>query len=288
LLEQMANGAGGLAAFVSTEDSFARQAKLMRQKLLRPAIEDVTVDFGAGHVRDVEPTELGDLFYGMPLRLYGRFGSAGPVMVTVSGQIQGSPWKQSVELPFPDSDQGNSEIERMWAQARVRRLLAEERPSGRDHHAEIVRLCEGYSIVSRYASMLVLENDAEYRRWKIQQRNAVRIARDRKARAALQAELAQLQQRARDRFEVERASRLVSTAENPSADRVAPSSEAAPRQTRSAAPSPPNRPSTNPRNGADLNVGVGGGAIDPLTALVSIGAAGAAAWSRRRNRRAAA
>ena len=41
LLDQMATQAGGLAAFVSTEDSFARQAQLMRQKLVRPAIEDL-------------------------------------------------------------------------------------------------------------------------------------------------------------------------------------------------------------------------------------------------------
>ncbi len=46
LLDQMAKQAGGLAAFVSTEDSFGRQAHLMRQKLVRPAIEEVAVQFG--------------------------------------------------------------------------------------------------------------------------------------------------------------------------------------------------------------------------------------------------
>jgi hypothetical protein len=50
----------------------------------------------------------------------------------------------------------------------------------RDAIAEVVRLGEAYSIATEYTSFLVLENDGEYQRWKIDQRNALRIARDRK------------------------------------------------------------------------------------------------------------
>ncbi|NNE00253.1 MAG: VWA domain-containing protein, partial [Pirellulaceae bacterium] len=153
LLEQMATQAGGLAAFVSTQDSFQRQAQLMRQKLVRPAIQNVSVQFDTDGIHDVEPMELGDLFYGTPLRLYGRFDKVGPVTVTLSGQVQGGPWKQTVDLELPRGDDGNSEIERMWAQKRVGRLLGQERAGkGSQRHA-IVQLCEGYSIVSPYASM---------------------------------------------------------------------------------------------------------------------------------------
>ena len=48
---------------------------------------------------------------------------------------------------------------------------------------EVVKLCEDYSIVSEYASFIVLENDAEYQRWKIERKNLNRIERDRLAQA---------------------------------------------------------------------------------------------------------
>lgn len=290
LLEQMASDAGGMAAFVSTEDSFARQAQLMRQKLVRPAIENVTAQFADAGISEVEPTELGNLFYGTPLRMHGRYSSPGTVEVTLRGKIQGAAWEQTVQLELPSKDEGNSEIERMWAQKRVQRLFAMERSGKGSQHDEIVRLCEGYSIVSPYASMLVLENDAEYKRWKIEQRNAIRIQRDRKSRQVLQDKLAILRDKNSADFEVNRGEKLVSTRSNSPASNNQPNGQPAggsqpPRTV------PPASPPTD--RGVDLDVapsfhsgggGGGGGAIEPFTALLTIGAAGAAAWGARRRR----
>ncbi len=283
LLTQLADQAGGLAAFVSTEDSFQRQAHLMRQKLIRPAIEDVSVQFDGAVIKDVEPGQLGDLFYGTPLRLFGRYESGGSVKATLSGKVQGGPWKQTVEMKLADVDQGNSEIERMWAQKRISRLLSFERNGQGSSRDEIVRLSEGYSIVSPYASMLVLENDGEYQRWKIEQRNANRVKRDRKSREAVQEKLAQLRRGNAEGFEVDRAKKLVSTnaANQPV---VADRSQTTPSP---ATQSPPEQPG----RGVDLDFatsgggGGGGGAIEPLTALISLGTIGAAAMARRRRRK---
>jgi Ca-activated chloride channel family protein len=286
LLEQMATQAGGLAAFVSTEDSFQRQAQLMRQKLVRPAIEELVVRFDGGAVQDVEPLEIGDLFYGTPLRLLGRYASGGPVTVTLRGQVQGGPWEQTVDVKLPDADEGNSEIERMWASKRVSRLLGTERAGGGSSRDEIVRLCEGYSIVSPYASMLVLENDAEFRRWKIEQRNATRVQRDRKSRAAVQQKLAQMRRSGGEGFEVNRAEKFVSTQSEKTAPQTAPSQAPTNRSA--------SQPESQPSRGVDLDFnsssrggggGGGGGAIDPVTALLSLGAAGSAALAHRRRKR---
>ena len=157
-------------------------------------------------------------------------------------------------MNLPDADDGNSEIERMWAQQRVSRLMGGERAGTAINRDEIVRLCEGYSIVSPYASMLVLENDAEYKRWKIEQRNVVRVSRDRKSRELVQSKLAELRQRAEEGFEVNRAEKLVSTQSPSDATRTQrpsvsqPTSEAIPQAV-------PERPT----RGVDLDFSSGGG-----------------------------
>lgn len=287
LLDQMAGQAGGLAAFVSTEDSFARQAKLMRQKLVRPAIEKLTVQFDSDAIQNVEPKDLGDLFYGTPLRILGRYASPGPVSVTIGGTIEGGPWKQTVQVVMPEKDEGNSEIERIWAQQRVARLLADERKNNRSNQEDIVQLCEAYSIISPYASMLVLENDQEYKRWKIEQRNATRIQRDRNSRQIVQQKLAALRQQKSEDFEVNREKTLVSTSNNEQtpAPTQFQSQQPGPQTTPSA--SPPGNQSSRPGRGIDLNFGTssGGGAIDPITAILALGTAGGAALANRRRKR---
>jgi hypothetical protein len=54
---------------------------------------------------------------------------------------------------------------------------------------DIVRLGEGYSIATEYTSFLVLENDAEFQRWKIARNNVLRTDRDRKAQEVVRSQL---------------------------------------------------------------------------------------------------
>ncbi len=108
LLSQMAEDAGGLAAFLSQGDDFARQAQSFRRKLLRPAASDVKITFNDADVYDLEPRQLPDLYHGMPVRLYGRYRTGGDVQVKVQAEINGAPTEQSVPISFPSKRSGES------------------------------------------------------------------------------------------------------------------------------------------------------------------------------------
>jgi len=183
LLEQIAEDTGGLASFLSHGDNFERQAKAFRRKLMRPVATDLQLDFGALQVYDVEPKITPNLYHGSPVHVYGRYRGDGAADVSLRGNIRGVEFKQAAKLEFPKSDPRNPEIERMWAWHKMDRLLkvADRTGSREGVIDEIVRLGEGYSIASEYTSFLVLENDNEYQRWKIDRRNLLRIDRDRKA-----------------------------------------------------------------------------------------------------------
>src|SRR5207237_1026104 len=73
LLEQMADDSGGLASFLSREDNFDRQAQAFRRKLTKPVATDIKIDVAGVDAYDVEPQRMGNLYHGMPLRLYGRY-----------------------------------------------------------------------------------------------------------------------------------------------------------------------------------------------------------------------
>ncbi|GAF79827.1 unnamed protein product, partial [marine sediment metagenome] len=119
LLRQVAQDAGGLAAFLSQGDDFERQAKAFRRKLLHPVATNLAIEFADDRIYDVEPGTLPNLYHGVPVRMYGRYRGDGPIEATVSADIQGRSFTRKIEVELPRKDGGNPEIERTWAWHRV-------------------------------------------------------------------------------------------------------------------------------------------------------------------------
>ncbi len=278
LLEQLAQDAGGLSAFLSHGDDFTRQAQAFRRKLTRPVATDLQIDFGGTKVSDLEPKVMPNLYHGAPVRIYGRYQGSGTAQVAVRGSVNGVELKQTAQLEFPKRDLANPEIDRMWAWRRIDGLLkqADRTGSRNDVTGEIVRLGEGYSIATEYTSFLVLENDAEYQRWKIARNNLLRTDRDRKAQELARAQL--------DRIRNKAVANLGPTAEPPPLASAQSSAHpgitpptAAPQTAPAQPPAPANPAPERPRNG--FNFGHGSGPVGPLFL-------GLLLWFRRQQRKA--
>ena len=297
LLRQLAESAGGLATFISHGDDFERQADAFRRKLVHPVATDLQIKVDGIRVYDMLPGALPSLFHGKPIRMIGRYEGSGPADVTISGTVMGRPFEQTVNFEFPELDANNPQIDRMWAWYQVQSLMGQMRLKGKSVEIEnqIVDLCEGYSIVSEYASFIVLENDREYKRWKIERKNAIRIQRDRQARKALNDSLKELRDEAMANLGPSPAGKSQKVAAKKQAKK--PASRR--RQTVRNAPSrgqdlnlggqPISAPANNSTDWSLSNSqsggsggGGGGGAIDPITGLIAAGLAGAAAARRKR------
>jgi Ca-activated chloride channel family protein len=276
LLEQLAEDSGGLASFLSSGDNFARQARAFRQKLVRPFVTNLEIKISGADVTDLEPAVVPNLYYGSPVRLYGRYRGSGPTEVTVRGSLNGQEFKQAATLEFPSTDAANPEIDRLWAWRRVNALLKEADRKGDRGPVipQVVRLGEDFSIATEYTSFLVLENDGEYQRWKIARKNLESIGRDRESQAKRGEQLAAIRARALNSLGPEA---VAPEAKGPAqlAASPGPASQAPPPQL-SAAPAPP----APQRQSADFHVGGGSSPIGPLGVL-------AAAWFLRRKQKVA-
>ena len=151
---------------------------------------------------------------------------------------------------------------------------------------EIVRLCEDYSIVSEYASFIVLENDAEYQRWKIERKNVARMGRDRAAldarREALRLRREQATRSTRSRSRSSRVKSLVNNAVGADAAGECREPTGGFRARRHAV-----RRGARPTFVAELSTSAavmaavvdGGGAIDPVSGVALLTFAGFGAWN---------
>ncbi|HTD67813.1 MAG TPA: VIT and VWA domain-containing protein [Candidatus Limnocylindria bacterium] len=269
LLEQLAQDSGGLAAFLSPEDNFGRQAKAFRRKLTRPVASDLKIEIAGVEVSDIEPKTMPNLYHGSPVRIYGRYKNGGVGDVKIRGSINGMEFKKTAQLEFPKSEDGNPELERMWAWHRIDGLLKDaDRTGTRNEVApEIVRLGEGYSIVTEYTSFLVLENDAEFQRWKIARNNVLRSDRDRKAQEVVRAEFEKIRSKAVADLGPQSPEMKLASATRPQT--FTPVTPAPNNVT----PTPAATSPTPPKRSVDFNLGGGGGSgpVGPLfVALIAM------------------
>jgi Ca-activated chloride channel family protein len=270
MLEQVAEETGGLSAFLSRGDNFERQAKAFRRKLVRPAATGLEINIAGVQTYDIEPQKLPNLYYGSPVRVYGRYKGSGKADVQLRASVNGRELKQSVPLDFTNAEDSNPEIGRMWAWHRIDGLLksADAKGNRAGVQDEVVRLGEGYSIATEYTSFLVLENDAEYQRWKIARQNLRRMDTDRAAQLAVQKTFEKIRNKALADIGPEAVGAPAANSTARGASR--PQATTQPAQPL-ANPTPAPRPAQN-NNGAShsLNFGGGGGPVGPLFVLVTL------------------
>ena len=278
LLEQLAEDSGGLSAFLSSSDNFARQARAFRQKLMRPFATGLEIKIAGVEVTDLEPAAVPNLYFGAPVRIYGRYRGGGTAQVSLRGSVNGVEVKQAAQLEFPKTDPANPEINRLWAWHRINSLLKDaDRKGDRSAVApEVVRLGEDFSIVTEYTSFLVLENDAEYQRWKIARRNLESTGRDRQVHAKRREQLDSI----RNKALADLGPQAVAPATGKSPVQMASASQALNRPAPAPAGQPQPQGQPERRQSFDLHLpGPGSSPVGPLGVL-------AALWLARRKRKA--
>jgi Ca-activated chloride channel family protein len=109
---------------------------------------------------DVYPATLPNVRLGQELVVVGRIGTPRPGDVRLTGTLAGQPYAitRAVRLASTAAAQ-NPLVPRLWAQARIAALEASDTASAA---AQILDVSKQYHVMSRYTSLLVLENDAMF------------------------------------------------------------------------------------------------------------------------------
>ncbi len=120
------------------------------------ALRDPVIELPAGLV-DAAPTKLPTIRAGEELMIAARFASEVDGEVVLRGTLAGQPWVQRYPLKLTASTAaGNGFVPKIWAAHSIEEL---ERAGRGEDHARIVALSQGYGVLSRATSLIVLESD---------------------------------------------------------------------------------------------------------------------------------
>lgn len=188
LLETLARESGGFALDVSYSDDIYGRILQAKSKVLYEALHNVKVKFSGGEIDNLTPVYRQTLYQGQQLVMFGTYAKPGPVSVSLSAKISGTPHEWTCDAVLPDDETVNPEIERLWALSAIEDVMTDIRLNGETDKLRntIVDLGENYSLVTDYTSMVVLD-EQEMEGIGMQRRNADRTNRERTAQQQRQA-----------------------------------------------------------------------------------------------------
>src|SRR5262249_18561012 len=165
LLDALATQNRGDVQYVPPAEDVEEKVSTLYARISSPQLTDVKLDFGNADVYDICPRPLPDLFGGQTLFVLGRYRSAGPVSVRLSGMTREGP--QSYDFPqmqLSSEERSASWLPNLWAMRKVGALLREIRLRGPERSKElideVVALSTRYGIITPYTSFLVQEPTA--------------------------------------------------------------------------------------------------------------------------------
>lgn len=182
LMDRLSKDSGGFAMNISNSDDIVGRIMQAKNRISHEAMYHTELLFDSKNVENLTPQQIGNLYHGQQLVMFGQYTKPGPVTIELKGKVSGQnkTWKCIADLPEIDTD--NPELERLWALSQIEDVMEEIRDEGESNalRGRVVQLGTEYSLVTDYTSMLVLE-EHRFKDFGIDRKNRDRVQNERQA-----------------------------------------------------------------------------------------------------------
>lgn len=158
VLDEMANLGRGSSSVVQFDDNPQRTVGEFFSKISNPYLVDLEIQDPDGVLSETLPNPLPDLFVEEPLYVVSKYDEGGRHPITIQGQLGGDTWGQTLDLEFPEREQGNKAISRLWARKKIQDLMRQSLGEPEDDiRSQIVDISKQYSVLSDYTSFVAVD-----------------------------------------------------------------------------------------------------------------------------------
>lgn len=184
LLEGMTKVSNGFAMNISNSDDIVGKIAQTADKLNHEAYRDIDIKVKGVKVKDVTPAQIGSLYRGQQLIVFGHYWGSGLADVEIRGKVSSEDKVYRTQFEFPEVAERNPEIERLWAFANIEDLQnrIDYFEGDTDSEQAIVDLAIEYGLVTNYTSMIAMREEM-YQQYGIDRNNLNRVQTEAAARA---------------------------------------------------------------------------------------------------------
>jgi Ca-activated chloride channel family protein len=160
LLENMAEVGRGQVTYCRHDEDPQAKVELFYERIAKPYLMDIEIDWGGLEVTEVFPQRIPDLFSAQPVIIHGRYTKPGSATIKVTGKVRGKPVTQEIPVVFPATQSEHDVIATLWARTKIE-YLSDQMYHGSDQDIvdEITQLALRYKLMSQYTSFVAVSEE---------------------------------------------------------------------------------------------------------------------------------
>jgi Ca-activated chloride channel family protein len=162
LLDRMAKLGKGAVAYIGLDESAGQVVDLFYERVSRPALTDIEIDWAGMKVKDVYPSKIRDLFVGRPVIVTGRFDGQDSTTIRVSGKVGYLTQEIVIPVDLDDASSTHPGIACVWARKQIEtlanRAINEQNP---ELPGRIKQVALEYGLMSAYTAFVAVDSSRQ-------------------------------------------------------------------------------------------------------------------------------
>src|SRR5438034_1557744 len=159
LLDHMAKLGVGAVAYLGLNDDGAVVMYDFIERISRPALTDLRMDWGGLQVTEVFPHRMTDVFVGRPVILTGRFNGGGNTAVRIVGNATGRPVELTIPATADEPAATHRGLPSVWARMKIADLADQATYENReDLPGQIKQVALDYGLMSAFTAFVAVDS----------------------------------------------------------------------------------------------------------------------------------
>ncbi len=159
LLDRAAEIGRGEAFYVRQDENSDKVINKFFQRVDRPALAHIEIDWGNLDVSELSPAKVPDLWAGQPIRIHGRYSKGGEETIIVRGQLANQPYIQRLPVKLPQNEPAHEAMATVWARQQVRQLMSQMVRQGQTKELieQVTQLGLNFRLMTQWTSFVAVE-----------------------------------------------------------------------------------------------------------------------------------
>ena len=159
LLDRAAEIGRGEAFYVRQDENSDKVIEKFFQRVDRPALAHIEIDWGKLDVTELYPAKVPDLWAGQPIRIHGRYTKGGVETIKIRGQLANRAYEQQLRVELPQNAADHEAMASVWARQKVRKLKNQMVRQGQTTELvkQVTELGLNYKLMTQWTSFVAVE-----------------------------------------------------------------------------------------------------------------------------------